>query len=598
MIKSILASILLATSAVQASPAFTERTLETTTSSDAFTVPKNDRNPRARAAAIDVKRKGWLYSEYPMGVAYYPTGTLANKTIAKDQESWLPPIADLQSAISDETTIALDAINSKGGINKLEDYANLYNGQWTKAFPDGPFPGMLTNFTDDRLFSMMRLSASPYRLKRVQASDTLLFPVDAAASITGLSLKQLQAQGRLFIEDFTEMKELTPTDKFGAGCRGYFYIHPKSGDFLPLAIQPLVKGHEDSALIYTPKDSPTDWLLAKFIMNQNDGWHTTWAHITQSHSAAEAPYLAAIRTLSDDHPVMVIIKRVEKTPWNIRPLLEAGVEAGAAPTAGPQYYAWTSLSGRQWANQVYSSGETANFQSNYYRTLLQNNGLINSKFGPALKSFPFYEDAAVVTEAIRDFMTAFIDSYYPNDKAVAQDAELQAWRAETDVAKVYDFPKSITTKQTLVDVLTHQAYLGAVVHGVMSTNGAIGDTTSLPFAPAGFRQPIPTKKGVTDIMPFMPTAEGAVWQVATYAAANRAAWRDTNETISYMFADDAMLSRMNAQTRAAAATFKSNMDAFSKVVRARKFDANGLERGMPFLWNVLDPNWAPYWSVV
>jgi hypothetical protein len=288
---------------------------------------------------------------------------------------------------------------------------------------------------------------------------------------------------------------------------------------------------------------------------------------------------------------------VEKTPWNIRPFLELGVEAGDAGS-GPAYYAWTSGSGRTWANQVYSSGETANFQSNYYRTFLENQGLINSKFGPPLKSFPFYEDAAVVTEAIRDFMTAFINSYYPNDNAVAQDAELQAWQRETDVAKVYDFPKSIKTRQTIIDILTHQAYLGAIVHGVTSTNGAIGDTTSLPFAPAGFRQPIPTAKGVKDIMAFMPTPEGAVWQVSTYAAANRAAWKNTNETISYMFADDSMLSRMNEQTRAAAAKFSSAMNNFSNVVRARKFDANGLNRGMPFLWNLLDPNWSPYWSVV
>ncbi|KAI0448639.1 lipoxygenase [Xylaria acuta] len=598
MIKSILASFLLATSAVKASPALTERSLEATTNNDPFTVPNLDRNPRARAAAIEVKQKGWQYSNYPMGVAYYPTGTLANKTIAKDQESWLPPILEIQGHIDEEGPKALANINAKGGLKKLEDYANLYDGQWQNAFPGGPFPGMLTNFTDDRLFSMMRLSASPYRLKRVKPSDSLLFPVDNAAAITGLSLQQLKAQGRLFLEDFSEMKELDPTDKFGAGCQGYFYIHPKSGDFLPLAIRPLVKGREDSALVYTPKDQPTDWMLAKLIMNQNDGWHATWAHITQSHSAAEAPYLAAIRTLSDNHPVMVIINRIEKTPWNIRPLLQAGVESGAGPDAGPQYYAWTSISGRTWANQVYSSGETANFQSNYYRTFLENQGLINSPYGPALKSFPFYEDASVVTEAIRDFMTTFVNSYYPNDRAVAQDSELQAWRRETDTAKVYDFPKSIATKKTLIDILTHQTYLGAVVHGVMSTNGAIGDTTSLPFAPAGFRQPIPTKKGVKDIMSFMPTAEGAVWQVSTYAAANRAAWRDTNETISYMFADESMLSKMNPSVRSAAGKFQDSMNAFSTEVRARTFDKDGLNRGMPFLWNVLDPNWAPYWSVV
>ncbi|KAI3331093.1 lipoxygenase [Ustulina deusta] len=598
MIKSILASILLATTAVQASPALTERRLENARSDDAYALPKSDRNPRARAAAIEVKRKGWLYSEYPMGVAYYPTGTLANKTIAKDQETWLPPILKISEATARESPIALEAINSKGGLQKLEDYANLYDGQWPEAFPDGPFPGMLTNFTDDRLFSMMRLSASPYRIKRVKPSDKLLFPVDDAAAITGLSLKQLQAQGRLFLEDFSEMKELDPTDKFGAGCQGYFYIDPKSGDFLPLAVRPLVKGRENSALVYTSKDTPNDWMLAKMFLNQNDGWHTTWAHITQSHSAAEAPYLAAIRTLSDNHPVLVMINRIEKTPWNIRPLLQNGVESGAGPDAGPQYYAWTSLSGRAWANKVYSSGETANFQANYYRTFLENQGLINSPFGPALKSFPFYDDVSVVVEAIREFMTTFVNSYYSSDNAVAQDSELQDWQRETDVAKVYDFPKSIKTRRTLIDILTHQAYLGAVVHGVMSTNGAIGDTTSLPFAPAGFRQPIPTKKGVKDIMAFMPTPEGAVWQVVTYAAANRAMWRDTNETISYMFEDEAMLNKMNHQTYTAAKQFKSSMDAFSKQVRARTFDKDGLSRGMPFMWNVLDPNWAPYWSVV
>ncbi|TGJ81416.1 hypothetical protein E0Z10_g7349 [Xylaria hypoxylon] len=598
MIKSILASVLLATAAVQASPALTERGFENANNDDPYTLPNADRNARARAAAIDVKRQGWQYSEFPMGVAYYPTGTLANKTIAKDQETWLPPILEKSAAATKESVIALAAINSKGGFNKLEDYVNLYDGQWPEAFPEGPIPGILTNFTDDRTFSMMRLSAAPYRVKRVKPSDTLLFPVDDAAAITGLSLKQLQTQGRLFLQDFSEMKELDPTDKFGAGCQGYFYIHPKSGDFLPLAVRPLVKGRENSALVYTPKDSANDWMLAKMLLNQNDGWHTTWAHITQSHSAAEIPYLAAIRTLSDSHPVLVMLNRIEKTPWNIRPLLQNGVVAGAAPDSGPAYYAWTSLSGRAWANQVYASGETANFQSNYYRTFLENQGLINSPVGPKLKSFPFYDDVSVIVESIREFMTTFVNSYYASDSAVAKDSELQAWQRETVVAKVFDFPKSITSRRTLIDILTHQAYLGGVVHGVTSTNGAIGDTTSLPFAPAGFRQPIPTKKGVKDLMAFMPTPEGAVWQVVTYSAANRFSWKDTNETITYMFEDQAMLSKMTSQTRVAAQKFKSDMNAFSTEVRARKFDKDGLNRGMPFMWNVMDPNWAPYWSVV
>jgi hypothetical protein len=116
MIKSALMSILLAVTVIQASPALTERGLEAAVNNDPFTLPKADRNPRARAAEIDVKRQGWQYSTYPMGVAFYPTGTLANKTIAKDQESWLPPILDIQASISAEAPVALQAIISVSSL--------------------------------------------------------------------------------------------------------------------------------------------------------------------------------------------------------------------------------------------------------------------------------------------------------------------------------------------------------------------------------------------------------------------------------------------------------------------------------------------------
>jgi hypothetical protein len=134
---------------------------------------------------------------------------------------------------------------------------------------------MLTNHTDDRTFSMMRLSSVPYRLQRVQRGDALLFPVDdkVSKSITGRTLEELHAQGRLFSEDFLAMKDQEATTAYGAGCQAYFYIND-AGDFLPLAIKVTVKGREDSALVYTPKDLPDEWLFAKMTINANDGWHS------------------------------------------------------------------------------------------------------------------------------------------------------------------------------------------------------------------------------------------------------------------------------------------------------------------------------------
>ncbi|KAJ8123276.1 hypothetical protein ONZ43_g734 [Nemania bipapillata] len=356
------------------------------------------------------------------------------------------------------------------------------------------------------------------------------------------------------------------------------------------------------------------------LLNQNDGYHSTWAHVGQSHAAAEAPYLAAIRTLSNDHPVMAILNRIEKTPWGVRPNLENGLNSGEAFT-GPQYYPWSPDAARDYVNQLYLSGESASFEGNYYRSNFKKRGLVDSSFGPKLKSFPFYEDTSVVTESIRGFFETFINSYYPNDKAVAKDTELQAWHHETTAARVYDFP-TIQTRQSIADILTHQAYLSVIVSNVMSTNGIHLNSMSLPFAPAGFLQPIPSKKGLTEkdlstytwvlsylgkvfaliypatLLAFMPTPEGAVWQVSTYVVGFRPMWRDTNETLSHLFDNDDLLAKTNAKTQAAAAKFKATMMDFSVEVRARTFDENGLNRGMPFIWDALDPNYAPYWSVI
>lgn len=61
-----------------------------------------------------------------------------------------------------------------------------------------------------------------------------------------------------------------------------------------------------------------------------------------------------------------------------------------------------------------------------------------------------------------------------------------------------------------------------------------------------------------------------------------------------MFDDADMLALMNQATNAAAAIFQATMEAFSGIVSARTFDSNGLSQGMPFLWQGLDPNVAPF----
>lgn len=199
-------------------------------------------------------------------------------------------------------------IKKSGGINSLDEYSKLYDHQWNLTTPEGPYTGMLSNYTSDLLFSMERLSTAPVSVARVGANDALLFAVDNAASIAGLSLEQLQAQGRLFAVDYLDQKDLPLSSdiKFGAACQAYFYIHPESGHFLPLAIKPNLEG---SDLVYTPEDEENDWMLAKLMFNLNDVWFTQWFHLAAGHETAEIVYLAAIRTLSEEHPLLPFLHR-------------------------------------------------------------------------------------------------------------------------------------------------------------------------------------------------------------------------------------------------------------------------------------------------
>jgi arachidonate 15-lipoxygenase (second type)/8-lipoxygenase (S-type) len=156
---------------------------------------------------------------------------------------------------------------------------------------------------------MTQLSENPYRISRVSKDARLPFAVSNAKAIAGQTLPSLQDAGRLFLTDFLDQAHLPQTaGKHGTACQAYFYVHPVSDDFLPLAIKPNVEG---SDLVYTPEDLPNDWLLAKMMFNLNSFWHAQWYHLAATHIVGEIVYLSAIRTLSDEHPIMAILHRRE-----------------------------------------------------------------------------------------------------------------------------------------------------------------------------------------------------------------------------------------------------------------------------------------------
>ncbi|KAI7496604.1 Lipoxygenase [Hortaea werneckii] len=557
-----------------------------------YTVPQSTLDKVIRSAGIATKRLGFNYGLPLAGGPAYPTGLLGLARIATDLLSFqLDVTPQLVNVALDDTAAAL-AVADYNGLETLEDYTKLYDGQWENSMPSSNFDGVLTNFTDDRFFSMERLANSPYAVRRLEPGvDSLAFEFDEglATNLTTLTLQELFDTGRLFYADYRDQKDLQPTARYSAACDAYFYIHPESDDFLPLAIRTNSGGN----LIYTPADDFEDWTLAKIMYNVCDIWFAQWDHLARTHETAHIAYLAAIRTLSEEHPVMTILNRLMFEIFAIQPL--AAVVLFPIAGAVDQLFAYTGPEAQSYTTNLYENGGSGRFQANFFKRDLRARGLIDASFGPALKHFPFFEDASAINSAIADFMASFVDSYYDSDDQVAGDTELQDWTDEANgPASVLDFPSKISSKETLTEILTHFAHLASVSHHTVNTNELLEVSTTLPMHPDALHAPVPVQKGVENAADYLPPLDKAILQNTIGGLFARPNLVNTERTIANMFADDNMLARMNEQTRRAATEFRSAMQAQSAKVSGRMFDADGLSQGMPFIWRALDPQVAPY----
>lgn len=275
----------------------------------------------------------------------------------------------------------------------------------------------------DQLFSMERLSINPYVVRRLHPSaDTLPFGVedDIAEEIAGLRLSDLHHMGALFFADHSILgKYASNPGRYGGACSAYFFIHPKSGDFLPLAI----KTNVGADLVYTPKDDENDWLLAKMAFEMNDVFHAQVWHLSHAHDVAEITYLAAIRTVSRKHPLRGYLDRLMYRAYAIRPVGEDYLfDAGGFIDKS---FASDNLAARALSGHLYDSG-AGSFQSSQFGNNLVSRGLVNCTYGPPLKDMPYYDIVNPMVSAIHEFTAAYVDTYYPSNALLAEDDELQA----------------------------------------------------------------------------------------------------------------------------------------------------------------------------
>ena len=297
-------------------------------SSSGYILPQLDPNPSQRAQEVAINYAGFLYGPPLIGnLSFFPAGTLGVQRVYADIEGFKQNAVFITEAIEKESGAVVQEITQvsnippapniestnygkAGGFKNLSSYELLYKDEWNQSNPLGIAPGYFTNYSQDLHFSMERLSVNPFSTSRLHPNDTLPFALDnvTVSKIAGATLDNLQKSGRLFLasHSYQALYQLQP-GRFGAACDAYFYLHPITNDFLPLAI----KTNVGSNLTYSPLDSENDWLFAKLMFNSNDFLHSQIFHLANSHAVAEIVYLAALRTLSARHPVRAFLDRSE-----------------------------------------------------------------------------------------------------------------------------------------------------------------------------------------------------------------------------------------------------------------------------------------------
>ncbi|PWY93119.1 putative arachidonate 5-lipoxygenase [Aspergillus sclerotioniger CBS 115572] len=565
-----------------------------------YSLPMFDLQPWERVEEVRLAREGYLYGPPLLGnTSFFPTGVLGDAMVARDRAQWFRDVEYVTNNVYPESDQAAAALIKAGGIQSLSSYEVIYKGQWASTLPDGVAAGMLTNWTQDLLFSMERLSINPYVVRRLHPSnDHLPFGVDDAVArhlTAGRTLAVLHQEGRLFFANHSYQAAYPKTaGRWTAACSAYFFIHPHSGDFLPLAI----KTNMGSDLIYTPLDEPNDWLFAKMAFNMNDLFHSQLYHLANTHDVAEPVHQAALRTMSARHPVRGYIDRLMYQAYAVRPIGEEFLfnEGGFYDSS----FALPNWAGKKYATDAYWE-HAGHFRATGFYRDLADRGLVDCSYGPPLRSFPFYDTVAPMVKAIEDFTRVFVESYYPEGSLMGEDHELQAWILEVnEAAKVIDFfPAPLLARTDLIAIMSHMAFLSGIAHHAL--NGAtVGEALGvLPLHPSSFSQPLPDTKGSIDsLLPWLHNETEALKQASLLVRFNRPLLDGQKGNLPHMFWQSRLLAPTGSDVHLAEKKFRETMLSISDEIRARHFDEQGLSQGMPFIWRSIDPRKIPYYLCV
>ncbi|XP_042592450.1 polyunsaturated fatty acid 5-lipoxygenase-like [Cyprinus carpio] len=383
----------------------------------------------------------------------------------------------------------------------------------------------------------------------------------------GLTLEEELKEGNIFIADYELLDGVTPnstdpcTLQYLAApiCLLYKNIQNK---IMPIAIQLLQKPGEDNP-IFLPSDDEYDWLLAKIWVRSSDFHvHQTVTHLLRTHLISEVFGIALFRQLPAVHPVFkLLLPHIRftiaiNTKAREQLICECGLFDKANGTGGGGH-----------VELVQKSMKTFTYRSLCFPEAIKARGM-DSK-----EELPYYfyrDDGYSVWEAVTSFVTDVVDIYYDKDETVQEDTEIQAFVKDVCSFGMQDFdycefPKSLQTKEQLVEYLTIVIFTASAQHAAVNF-GQFDWCSWIPNSPPTMRKPPPTKKGEVDlkyIVESLPDRGRSCWHLGAVWALSQF---QENELFLGMYPDEHFIEK---PVKEAMAKFRKNLAEVVKVIKSR-----------------------------
>uniref|UniRef100_A0A5B7BF19 Lipoxygenase n=1 Tax=Davidia involucrata TaxID=16924 RepID=A0A5B7BF19_DAVIN len=328
-----------------------------------------------------------------------------------------------------------------------------------------------------------------------------------------MSFDKALDERKLFVLDYHDLllpyvnkvRELEKRTLYGS--RTLFFLTP-DGTLRPLAIEltrpPAGNGEPQWKQVYTPSldDIGTGYWLWRFakahVLAHDSAIHQLVSHWLRTHCAVEPYIIATNRRLSTMHPVYRLLHPHFRNTMEINALARQQLISAngiVESTFSPLKYALELSSvayDQLWRFDLQALPEDLISRGMAEEDLSAPHGLRLT-----IKDYPFANDGLLLWDAIKDWVTDYVNFYYPIESLVESDKELEAWWTEIRTVGHGDkkdepwWPK-LKTPSDLIGILTTMIWVASGHHAAVNF-GQYAFGGYFPNRPSIARTEMPTE---------------------------------------------------------------------------------------------------------